>query len=682
MRKMKNRLMVGLLSIILAFTYVLPVGTVSSYAEEAIDPVVIVSFGDSYSSGEGIEPFYGQNKSISEKVEDEDWLAHRSEKSWPGLLEIPGISGTAKDYRITGSSGRGRDMEWYFVASSGAVASNIHSTEQSKYYNKRDGWLLSHTDYTGTKYLPVQDTVFDNISSSVDYVTLTIGGNDVDFADIITECATGSTYLGTSSLNDKMNNLWNNIDDTLSNIKTAYSDLSQKAGPQAEIVVAGYPKLLDNSGKGFLISEEEAKTVNKNVSKFNDRLEELVGECSDEGMNIHFVSVEEEFSGHEAYSSNAWINKINLFAEDEDLDRKAIASSYSVHPNADGAKAYARCVNAKIAEIEEAKRTGTLSGKICKASDRLTPVSEASIEVYKDGTPYATAISNGTGNYSISLPEGDYKVVIEADGYISFDAYATVTYDRNTYMETFLLIAGTPGEQGTASGVITSALTGRGVENVSLTVREGWNTPETGKVVGYSATNANGAYSLTLPIGNYTLKAEKEGYIGTSVNIIVQPGDTSSQNGSITPILSEGDFRLVLTWGANPSDLDSHMEGTLVSDANHFHVYYSHKSQYDGEVEVCNLDVDDVSSYGPETITLNPTNDTPYYYYIYKYAGSGTVAESGAKINVYQGETLLATFNVPTDLGSGRYWNVFAIRNGQIIPRNTMTDSAETTYAD
>lgn len=70
----------------------------TAYADNNQDKVVVVSLGDSYSSGEGIEPFYGQDKSLKNKVKDLNWLAHRSAKSWPGLLEIPGISGTMKDY--------------------------------------------------------------------------------------------------------------------------------------------------------------------------------------------------------------------------------------------------------------------------------------------------------------------------------------------------------------------------------------------------------------------------------------------------------------------------------------------------------------------------------------------------------------------------------------------------------
>ena len=55
---------------------------------------VIVSLGDSYSSGEGIEPLYGQldkngkKRVITERVENPDWMAHRSTKAWAGMLTL------------------------------------------------------------------------------------------------------------------------------------------------------------------------------------------------------------------------------------------------------------------------------------------------------------------------------------------------------------------------------------------------------------------------------------------------------------------------------------------------------------------------------------------------------------------------------------------------------------------
>lgn len=61
---------------------------------------------------------------------------------------------------------------------------------------------------------------------------------------------------------------------------------------------------------------------------------------------------------------------------------------------------------------------------------------------------------------------------------------------------------------------------------------------------------------------------------------------------------------------------------------------------------------------------------------------SGTVATFRAKITVHQGNAQIAEYNVPTNLGGDDYWNVFAIKDGQLITKNTITSSADTHYAD
>ncbi len=324
---------------------------------------------------------------------------------------------------------------------------------------------------------------------------------------------------------------------------------------------------------------------------------------------------------------------------------------------------------------------GTLSGKICKASDRITAIPNASIKVYKNGTLYTSSTSNSTGNYSISLPEGRYSVLITSNGYIDFKAYADVTVNENTYMETFLMIKGSTAQSGTASGKVINSLTGTGTPNVTLTIKKDWNNPdESSTTVKTVVTDSDGYYTVSLPLGNYTVIATKDGYTSSAFNIIVQEGTTSNQNGIITPLIGGDNYLITLRWGENPRDLDSHVVGTL-SDGDRFHVYFADDSQYDGNVEVCNLDYDDTDGYGPEHITLITTTDAPYYYYIHRYAGSGAIVTSEAQITIEQGNVLIAKFNVPTDLSEEDYWNVFAIKNGEIIVNNTITSSPDTSYA-
>ena len=647
-------------------------------AMSSSDPVIVVSLGDSYSSGEGNEPFYGQN---GDRYNSQNWVAHRSSVGWGSKLMIPisddQYSETMASYHTdvyqdsADTSSSPSEYQWYFVAASGAVTADLYGLQKKE--NKKP-------DCKKVVYLYPQAQIFDEIQGrgTIDYVTFTMGGNDLGFAKILTDVVLMPNYLGYSSIDAMIDAAWAKYNSITKYSLMEYYWTVMNYAPDADILVVGYPELLHPDGAG--VNKHEADAVNKAAREFNAKLEGLVESIG--SSKIHFVDVAAKFSGHGAYSPNGeWIHPL-LVPFYQDISDKNPASSYSFHPNGTGSAIYAECVNAKIKEIEERKHQGTLSGKICKASDRTSAIPNAIITTAKAGAPTKRwTLSDGTGNYSIKRWEGDYLVTISANGYIDFTAYASVTARGNTYMETFLLVQGNPGETGTAAGTVSNAMTGVGINGVELRVRNGWNNTSVGEVLETTTTDDEGSYSLTLPLGNYTVEAVLDGYVTSSFNIIVQGGTTAGQNGTMMPVLQGDSYRIVLTWGENPSDLDSHVVGTR-SDGEPFHVYYGNKDAYDGDIWVCNLDVDDVTSYGPETITLNTTNATPYYYYIYRYAGNGTVADSGAQIKVYQGESLITTFNVPTDQGPDDYWNVFAIVNGRLVIRNTITDYPDMDYAN
>lgn len=317
---------------------------------------IIVSMGDSYSSGEGIDDFYGSNLSLKDKVQNLDWLAHRSNNAWSGMLKLNGITMKEHHYDYTDSNSA-LNSNWFFVAASGAITWNINNS-QKKEYKK-----LGVKD--GSKDLPPQIDVFntlENHGKKADYVTLTMGGNDAGFSDVIINVVLGSTYLNFSNLSDHINYIWSKfyskggIKDNLSDMYTAIAD---RAGKQANIIVAGYPKLLDPSGKGFFVSYQEATIVNNAVSNFNNAIEHIVNQHKSKNESIFFVSVEEIFENHAAFSDDPWINEIIPIPNVQDISDIPV-SAYSMHPNYNGAYyGYRKCVQDKIDELEGFKKLKT-----------------------------------------------------------------------------------------------------------------------------------------------------------------------------------------------------------------------------------------------------------------------------------------------------------------------------------
>jgi len=305
---------------------------------------IIVSLGDSYSSGEGIEPFYGQDKATAAKVKDPDWLAHRSENSWSGMLTLPGVDGTMA---------KNRGTNWFFAASTGAETIHLHESQEIKY---------NYDGKSGTAVLDPQEKLLKEYSGKIDYVTFTIGGNDVGFAEIMTAAVRNSAEKLRTLLDGKLTG--ETFITIRNNIKQFYKDVASLAGPQAAIIVAGYPTLFNSEGftvenaplvGKVKVSAEKAEIINSYVGTFNDIIEDIVKECKAEGLNIWFAPV--DFTGHEAYTDDPYINGIIFKAQAQDVNSKAGISSYSIHPNKSGAKVYAAAVQKVIDSIE----SGTVS---------------------------------------------------------------------------------------------------------------------------------------------------------------------------------------------------------------------------------------------------------------------------------------------------------------------------------
>lgn len=165
-------------------------------------------------------------------------------------------------------------------------------------------------------------------------------------------------------------------------------------------------------------------------------------------------------------------------------------------------------------------------------------------------------------------------------------------------------------------------------------------------------SNSNGQASIDATDDKETLLIiKKEGY---STLIAKCPCDDFTY--ALSPVMQNIDgLRVVLTWGRSPKDLDSHL-----SFPNN-HVFFSAKNGTD-----TNLDVDDTTSFGPETITIEKKQDGQRYVYaVHDYSNSSSsnskaMSNSHARVEVYVGQTMIRSYNAkPSKAGTA--WIVFGI---------------------
>lgn len=209
-------------------------------------------------------------------------------------------------------------------------------------------------------------------------------------------------------------------------------------------------------------------------------------------------------------------------------------------------------------------------------------------------------------------------------------------------------------------GSLVSATTGSGIGNAVINVRE--KGDQTGTPIFSTETESDGGYTLEVEPGDYTAEIDKEDYIAEFIDFTVDKwGEPNISQFVISEKLGEGEIRIVLEWGEYPNDLDSHLIGTD-DQGNRLHVCFSDK-----ECACANLDVDDMTGFGPETVTITNGGAGEFTYYVYDYNHTGGLSQSGAVVKVYlPGRATPVVYEVPTDV-EGYAWSVFGIRNGEIV---------------
>ncbi|MEW6063219.1 MAG: hypothetical protein AB1571_02520 [Nanoarchaeota archaeon] len=190
----------------------------------------------------------------------------------------------------------------------------------------------------------------------------------------------------------------------------------------------------------------------------------------------------------------------------------------------------------------------------------------------------------------------------------------------------------------------------------------------------YSLSNFRGEYTLSIKTckNTYSLSATLAGY-EPEFKYDIPISSATNIKFALSPYIPfTGRYRVVLTWGEYPLDLDSHLWTPLI-DGSTYEIYFASPGSSTSP-PYADLDVDDVTSYGPETITIYTQYTGTYTYAVYNYSGSPEITTSNAVVKLYDNLGLLEQWSIPAG-ETGRWWNVFTLNGNIITTINTISNT-------
>lgn len=167
------------------------------------------------------------------------------------------------------------------------------------------GYALNFQACGGAKIGDVTSKQLPALSTSTRYITLSVGGNDAGFGDVILECAKPDIIANCGS---KIDTAQSYINNTLPGaLNTLYASIKAKA-PSAKVVVVGYPRLFMgvDCNAGTFFGSSEMTRLNQTADLLNTK---LAAAASAKGFS--FANPTTAFTGHAVCSSTEWLNGLS-----------------------------------------------------------------------------------------------------------------------------------------------------------------------------------------------------------------------------------------------------------------------------------------------------------------------------------------------------------------------------------
>ncbi len=167
------------------------------------------------------------------------------------------------------------------------------------------GYALNLRACSGATVADVTSTQLSALSTATRYVSISVGGNDAGFADVLTECAQPGWMSDCNGAVDDAQAFIRTVLPT--RLSTLYSSIRTKA-PNARVTVVGYPRIFDgkdcNAFTWFSPSEESR--LNATADLVN-----AVTAQRASAAGFSFADPTSRFVGHAVCDSPEWINGLS-----------------------------------------------------------------------------------------------------------------------------------------------------------------------------------------------------------------------------------------------------------------------------------------------------------------------------------------------------------------------------------
>ena len=232
------------------------------------------------------------------------------------IVTAPAAHAAAANYVALGDSYSAGLGAGSYIAASGACKRSTNAYSAL--------WAAAHSPASylsvacsGATTVDVVNTQVAALSATTSLVSLTIGGNDVGFSTVMTNCVLSSTSTCLSQVNGAENLARTVLPGELD---TAYNAIRAHA-PNARVVVLDYPRLY-HVGVWYCIGISDTARA-----KINEGADVLDGVVKDAAARhgFAFADVVPAFTGHEICDSSSWLHSVDW----TNLDQ-------SYHPTATG----------------------------------------------------------------------------------------------------------------------------------------------------------------------------------------------------------------------------------------------------------------------------------------------------------------------------------------------------------